>query len=273
MIELLIGKQQFAVPGKLDECNTSQLARYASEFIFNRDVLFAEEKDGKIVVKNRLLYEVAMLRLLHVTIGCDWELFTKISNEWKHHLLYEEKLVNFYFTDKFTQAPKIKSKGLIGPSNQFQIGLEEFSFADTFYMLYHQNQSMKALDSFCAVLMRPKKLFAWLAQPSTDLRKKFDKVSVDARIEIVEQIDITYKHALWFWYHKYRMGLPDQYPFVFSGGGQSKKNAGAAWLDVILSAAENGTFGNYSEACRTQHHLIFADMNRRIENSKPRKNA
>ncbi len=269
MITLVIGKQEFSIPTTLDECNAAQLSCYVAEFIFNRDALFAEEKNGKVVIKNRLLYEVAMLRLLHVTIGCEWELFTKISDEWKHHLLYEENVLNFYFTDKFTKAPIIRTHKLIGPKNEFDIGLEEFSFADTFYLMYHQTNSAKALDSFCAVLLRPTQLFSWLGKQDRDLRQPFEKVSIDGRIGIAEKIEVSYKHALWFWYHQYRSKLPDLYPYVFSGGGASKKSAGAAWLDVIRSAAENGTFGNYHEACKTQHHLIFADMNRRIEQTKP----
>jgi hypothetical protein len=268
MIDLLIGKETYSIPTKLDECNAWQMATYAREFILGRNSIFTEGRDGSISIKNRMLYEVAMMRLLHATTGCEWKLFTKISAEQKHYLVYEEKLLEFYFTGNFTQAPHICISGLIGPDNEYQLTAEEFSFADTAYIAYHRTESAQALNTFAATLLRPKQKFTWLFKPANgDKREVFNKHSIDARLAIVATMPTDYKLALWFWYHKYRVDMPDKYPFAFGGGNESKA-ASSGWLDVLLSSAENGTFGNYKQTCETQHHLVFSDMNRRIQNSK-----
>lgn len=273
MIDLKIGNDVYSIPTKLDECNYMQLATYAQELLLKRNFLFNERPDGAVEIKNHGLYEMAMLRLLHVTIGCEWKLFAKISAEQKHYLIYDEKVLEFYFKDAFTCAPKIAVNTLIGPGNEYQLTAEEFSFADTAYLAYHKTESAQALNTFSAVLLRPKIMFGWLWKPvNNDLREPFTKHSIENRLPLVKQIPVEYKLALWLWYHRYRIELPNKYPHAFSTSNQSKA-ASNGWIDVLLSSAENGTFGNYNETCQTQHHLVFSDMNRRILNAKPKPNA
>lgn len=272
MIEVVIGSETFAVPSKLDECNVHQLATYAKAFIFTRDSIFIENiKEGKLDIKNRLMYEVAMLRVLYASLGCSWETYQKISAEQKHYLIYDEKILDFYFTGKFEKAPVIFVSGLTGPSNEYQLTAEEFSFCDTAYMAYHKSQNDNVLNTFAAVLLRKKRLFYFLS-PGLDQREPFNKQTIEHRLPLVSQIPHDYKVALWFWYHKYRAQLPDLYPYAFNSSNESKA-ASSGWLEVLLASAENGTFGNYHEICKTQHHLMFADMNRRIQNSKAKPNA
>lgn len=270
-MDLLIGSETYPIPTKLDECNEWQLATYAREFILNRTALFSELPDGTVTIKNRLRYEVAMMRLLHASIGCEWKLFAKISAEQKHYLVYDAKLLEFYFKDNFTKAPAITINGLIGPKNHYQLTAEEFSFADTAYIAYHKTESLQALNTFIAVIMRKPKLLAWLLNP-VDKREDFDKNTIENRLPIVATSPTDCKLALWFWYHKYRAELPNKYPFAFSSSNESKA-ASNGWLDVLLSSAENGTFGNYQTTCKTQHHLVFTDLNRRIANAKTKPHA
>lgn len=273
MIDLLIGGETYPIPTKLDECNEWQIATYAREFVLGRNAIFTELPDGTVTIKNRLTYEVAMMRLLHASIGCEWKLFTKISVEQKHYLVFTEKVLAFYFTDKFTKAPDVYVSGLVGPGNEYQLTAEEFSFADTAYIAYHKTESIQALNTFVAVLMRPKSKFGWLFKPTNnDLREAFTKHTIEDRLALVANLPSDFKLALWLWYHKYRVELPNKYPHAFSSSNESKA-ASNGWLDVLLSSAENGTFGNYDQTCKAQHHLVFSDMNRRIANSKPKQNA
>jgi len=112
-MKILIDQIEHPFPQSFNEMTVEQIAVYIKEFILNRNALFETEKDGKIVVKNELLYNKASCRMLFYLLPVTWHEFVKMDESWKLYLLYEEKVLAFLSIDNLTELPikRFKAKG------------------------------------------------------------------------------------------------------------------------------------------------------------------
>jgi hypothetical protein len=269
---ILIDNVEHKLPQSFNEMTVEQLAVYINEFILNRNALFETDKEGKYIVKNEMLYNKALVRMLFYLLPITWHDFVKMDESWKHYLLYEAQVLSFLNKDMLTELPikKINHLGAtyFGPKNSNLLATEEFSYADKTYQAFFKNQDKKFLNLFVASLFRETSVFtkfkSFLPTFNGDKREVFNKHQLEARAKKMERLSFDVKLTIWFWYHCYRASLPKLHPLVFTAPNESKAGD-SDWLNVILGLASEGPFGNYNQVCHTQVHLVLRELNRKAE--------
>jgi hypothetical protein len=274
-MNILIDQKPYTFPQSFNELTTEQIAVYVKEFILNRNALFEADKDGNWTVKNEMLYNKAMMRMLFYLMPLTWHEFTQMDNSWKHYLVYEAKLLQFLFTDSLTQIPilevKIGDAKLHGPKTASLLATEEFSYADKTYQAYFKRNDKRHLNVFFATLFRPAAPFNPLnllsANYNGDTREVFNKHLLEQRSFLVDRIPYDTKLAVWFWYHSYRATLPKIHKHVFTPSNETKAGD-SDWLSVILAISADGPFGKYKEVCNTQVHLVLTDLENKAKQNE-----
>lgn len=132
------------------------------------------------------------------------------------------------------------------------VEIEEFAFADAFFIKYMQTKEEIHLNRMIACLYRPKG-----TGNHGDVRKYFFDNEIEARAKRISKVSIAKRHAILLNYIGQRSHL------INSPSGKkvftSNKKSDKGWGHVILSIA-GGKFGDYDKTRRAMLWDVLRDL-------------
>jgi hypothetical protein len=275
-IELLIkGKPVITrVPSNWDECSPKQAEAYFTYVYPNFNEIFEYGESGLPKIKNFEEYRSAANILLFHLLNIGKSKFWRISKVERDRLIFDEKLIDFFFTSKYMNnlAWKVKpgmfSKRLFGPRNNFeQVTYEEFGFAQNYYKAHYLGEK-SALDLFCAIFFRPAKPDYNPESPHTDgdIREPFNRYNVEKRVKQVENIPLWVKFSLLTWFDDCLNALAMANPECFTKKTEVHNNSTFSFYDLALSLGDGNK--GASEILKENVKLVFKDLHRRTVANK-----
>lgn len=205
--------------------------------------------------------ELALLRIL-----------TGISR-WRFLFADVDELAEFFYLLEFLFQDNKLTKNLLpaydslyGPGDNFcNLVVSEFIFAEDFYQKYKEQNNPVDLDNLIAVLYRPGKpflLYNYTTNPDGDYRKKFNDHLVEYYASKIRKWPIEVKNAILHYYEGCHRQLTEAYGDVFGGSGEPAKRG---MLSVVVSMAENGTFGNFAQVEGLLLHTFMIGLSEAID--------
>lgn len=275
-IELLInGKSVITkVPSNWDECTTKQAEIFFTYVYPNFHQIFEYGENGLPKIKNFDEYRAAANILLFHLLNIRKSKFCRISRIERDRLIFEEKLIDFFFISKYLNnlawrvKPGLFSKRLFGPRNNFeQVTFEEFGFAQNYYKAHYIGEK-KALDLFCSLFYRPAKPDYNPNSPLTDgdIREPFNRFTVEKRVKKVAKIPLWVKFSLLTWFDDCLNALAIANPECFTKKTENYNDSTFSFYDLALSLGDGNS--GAKDILKENVKLVFKDLRRRTVESK-----
>lgn len=212
------------------------------------------------------------LKLLMALMDVRWYQF---ALQWKFFFLDPNaipdllKLTDFLFEENklsnwLIDNVKVKGQRLFGPMDKLSnITLGEFSFTETYFMQFHQNQSDHYIHKLIAVLYRP----ADMGVDEGDIREEFNEYKIENRAILISKLPNNVKLAILYNYIGCRNAIVSLFPRIFNAEGQDNQGSKFGWADVIVQMAGE-KFGDVDETSRKNLFSILIHQNHLIDENE-----
>lgn len=275
-LELLIkGKSVITrVPDNWGECSLKQAEVFFTYVYPNFQNIFEYGETGMLKIKNFDEYRAAANILLFHLLNISKPKFWRINRVERDRLIFEEKLIDFFFTTKYMNnlawkvKPGLFSIRLYGPKNNFeQVTYEEFGFAQNYYKAHYLGEK-SALDLFCAIFFRPAKAKynPDAANTDGDIREAFNRYTVENRVKKVANLPLWVKFSLLTWFDDCLNALAKANPECFTLRTENHNNSTFSFYDLALSLGDGNK--GASEILKENVKLVFKDLHRRTVANK-----
>lgn len=296
MLTTTIEGRNYAVPESWNEISLKHLYAFIQLVYLQKRAIFRDylNDDGeeRLSIKNWDEYHKARAGLLYFLLGCtrfkfwvEWKwkfipvlrwvrLFDLFDSHQLHDMLVRDKIGDFFFTSlelkknllpvitPYRGVKALTGEKYYGPLNFDNLVALEYSFADVYYVRFKKNpKNIKHLDTLIAILYRARKPNYNPDSPDTDgdPRERFNRITVDKRVELFAKLPVNVKYAILIWYESCRSQLPKKYPHVFTKETREKKKKGATMIDILLELAGD-KFGTVNETHYAPIELILMEM-------------
>lgn len=270
----------------LDELSVKQFIAFIRLAYMRYGELYVRHKGG-YKLKNLPLYYAVRVSLLYVLLQVKPSLFSRFTPEQVRDLLEEHRVTDFFFHGTRTVRPfkylrsfrigfrifirrfRFRTK-LYAPDEGFEhMHAEEWCFADTIYLRYKSTKNEGDLNTFLALLLRPRRrgYNPRSANTTGDIREPFNRNTEHFRIPAIARIPIYKRLAVLLWYEGYRATLRKVYPHVFSEAVEGKASEGGDMLSILLSMSGK-KFGTYQSTLLVSHQLFLKQMDNDIKDFK-----
>ncbi len=255
MILIEIKGRSKKIPSDWNETTAHQVKTYLDFYYLKRDNIYGTSEDGKQIIKDGELYSRALIALLYVTMGIRFKSFSRINAQEMNRLIFDEKLVDFYFNGPLLSVNKYPFltkwfKKLYGPVKFWHLTFEEFSYAEAFYHQYKSNNDALALDMFIAVLYRQSGSRKRIT-PDVDCREPFIPEIVESRLKFAGKIPFLNKMCVLLWYEHGRLSLSKEFDRAFRSAEAETRSVfdPTSWEKVVNALSQNNPaqFKNIAE--------------------------
>lgn len=181
----------------------------------------------------------------------------RVKQQWKLNGRFDFMFNETNLTKQLQPTLKIGWRTYHGPSDGLKnICIEEFSWAEQSFSLYHETKDPKHLATLAAILYRPRK---WWPVADGDKRRAFNRYTFDARAVQMAKLPKEQLIAILMYYTGSRNAFIETYAKLFSDEpdlSAPKKVRG--WAKVIMEMS-GGIFGNLkqTQAARLGDVLLY----------------
>ncbi len=192
------------------------------------------------ILHSKTLLVDGKMRLMVALLGIKFRVLLAFTASQVHDLLPITKFIleENKLTTNLIPFLTLGSTTLYGPNNFLaNINIEEFAFADAFYVRFKETKSDEMLCRLCATLYRPKREGYDPKSPDFkgDIRQDFNKHQVFNRARRFEKFNSAQKYAISLFYEGCREKLIKKHPNVFSKGKGRSKSFG--WGGILMELA------------------------------------
>lgn len=246
MISVRIGKKHYSMPRAWNELTGQQL-------IGCLHIINSKQPDAsKLLELVRLLTGISRLRFAFASIDELMEYFYLLDFLFEMNTLTKNLLPGYRY--------------LYGPSDNFgNLVVSEYIFSENHYLLYREHGDSTDLDKLIAVLYRPGKShlrYNYSNNPAGDYRRKFNDNFIDAQARKIRHWPAPIKNAILHYYEGCRLQLVNNYHDVFGGSGEPAKRG---MLSLVVSVAENGTFGSFEHVEQLLLHTFMIGLSEAVD--------
>ena len=184
------------------------------------------------------------------------KILKKLSAIEMHALVtsFDWLLTDISLTKQLLPYVKVRLKRYYGPDDALKnITIDEFAFADTFFMRYTQTKDENQLNIAIACLYRPGKKGSLLLYG--DYREAFNNNNVETRIKAMAKLKNYEKQAIYLFYRGCRNKWEQEYPAIFNGTPTQGTDFG--WLGIIQSLAGE-KFGTVDQVGKRKAYEVFS---------------
>lgn len=254
MVEVLVNKKWCSVPTNWNELTAKQLVAIVNVF----------ESAGDV-------YDVRVKLLMKITgMGTLQWIFCKAAEI--NELLY---LTDFLIKENtLTNNPLASYDDFAGPGSDFEnLLMCEFVYTENFFLKWKEGEgNLELLDQLVAVLYRKKKRgYNESINKDGDVRISFNENECRyyARKKI-KRWPLSVKKAIAFWYDGCRQKMIDDFPDVFTGGGEPAKYG---LLECMYDVAKEGAFGVFNEVEKLPVRMVMVSLDKEIRDAQKLKQA
>lgn len=253
MVKVQLNAWYFDMPERWEECSVIQIAKLAALTHWKIDEITRNE------------HEYAIFTLL----GCSPDFWQELSLEltqWYRlkqiaRFVFEQRMVERPF-ERFTHN---KVEYLVFDEGFANTDAVDMAWANMQYLAFANpdEPNTDALNQLIATLCRPQRKdianFRDSKDWDGDYREIHNAQRVNVRAKALADLEVGLKIAILQYFEAQNNIFLERYAQILGDDGrQPRYDNGMGWVTMLMSVAENGTFGNFENVCYQNVHLIWA---------------
>lgn len=253
MNNISINGQKYTAPSNWGEVQATHLLFWAK--VLQKEI----ERTHAFALATMGFYKIKPSKYFKLTPAHHVQLKNTLS-----FLAEDNSLVN-WLIETIKPLPWLK---YYGPSARLSTStIQEFRYAELYYLAYQKTKSEQLLDQLIATLYRKK----GQSKLGLDNRSQLTQATIINNAAKMARLPKATRQAILFNYEGCRNFIFKKYPTVFKAEVDAKKTNTLPDLEGIIKTVAGGKFGNYAQTEDTPIYILLDHLADEIEEVKNRK--